>query len=402
MSDPTNNFSFDLDPYDRLAQMLDGGLFKLLPLPPSWAKYVRDAYAVTAPAPAIPGFRKLPDLMKAQAPVDPGPPSFDPLPITPLGASTTPGFDKSLPILEALAAADPRPAGFYRSPMFTGAGTTARGFDPNLPSTIGPQAMLFGGPGLPPASPPPSTGLDLTPVSFPPPLSRPATGFSPLGAQPSPATPVNSPPTEVPNATPAPATEPEPSSTVGRLGVAPPVEPPSNSLELEQEFQKWPGQEVRLPNGSFVPDRYSPNGRLMSPFSDLNDVADAGRHLQFFSHLFDEGYDKAKEYAKNYMLGYIGHGGTFDYQRRAYAFGKDGFTQLPQFRDVSNFNVGLIFQQAGIPLEVTLDQAGEYARKHSSNYAPDKPYGIEPRTREFIELGYRVGASHVYDSRRRP
>lgn len=125
-------------------------------------------------------------------------------------------------------------------------------------------------------------------------------------------------------------------------------------------------------------------------------------HLQFFSHLFDEGYDKAKEYAKNYMLGYIGHGGTFDYQRRAYAFGKDGFTQLPQFRDVSNFNVGLIFQQAGIPLEVTLDQAGEYARKHSSNYAPDKPYGIEPRTREFIELGYRVGASHVYDSRRRP
>ena len=45
MSNPTNNFSFDLDPYDRLAQMLDGGLFGLLPLPPSWANYVRAQYA---------------------------------------------------------------------------------------------------------------------------------------------------------------------------------------------------------------------------------------------------------------------------------------------------------------------------------------------------------------------
>ncbi|MBS0219451.1 MAG: hypothetical protein JSR91_01795 [Proteobacteria bacterium] len=93
---------------------------------------------------------------------------------------------------------------------------------------------------------------------------------------------------------------------------------------------------------------------------------------------------------------------AFDYQRRAYPFGKDGFTQLPQFRDVSNFNVGLISQQAGVPLWYTLMRAGEYARARSNNYKPDQRYGLDPQTREFIELGYRVGASRVYDSPRRP
>ena len=102
MSNPTNNFSSDLDPYDRLAQMYGVGLFDLLPLPPSWANYVRARYAAdpslfSAPAPAIPGFRKLPDLMEAPALIGSGSPGFDPLPAAPLPIEPSPLFRQSYP-----------------------------------------------------------------------------------------------------------------------------------------------------------------------------------------------------------------------------------------------------------------------------------------------------------------
>jgi hypothetical protein len=42
----------------------------------------------------------------------------------------------------------------------------------------------------------------------------------------------------------------------------------------------------------------------------------------------------------------LGHGGRFDYQRRGNHI--TGFIQLPQYRDVSNFNIGLFCQQAGL------------------------------------------------------
>jgi hypothetical protein len=58
----------------------------------------------------------------------------------------------------------------------------------------------------------------------------------------------------------------------------------------------------------------------------------------------------------------LGQGGTFDYQRRRYNSGKNGYTQLRQFRDVSNFNVGLLCQQAGLSRWATLRIAGEYAQ----------------------------------------
>ena len=104
MSNPTGNFSSDLDPYDRLAQMLDGGLFKLLPLPPSWAKYVGAQYApdpslLSAPASATPGFDKSPMF----AGVGTTTPGFRPLPMAPAG--DTPGFDKSPAFLGGRSAA---------------------------------------------------------------------------------------------------------------------------------------------------------------------------------------------------------------------------------------------------------------------------------------------------------
>jgi hypothetical protein len=45
--------------------------------------------------------------------------------------------------------------------------------------------------------------------------------------------------------------------------------------------------------------------------------------------------------------------------------------QLPQYRDASNFNVGLFCQQAGLPLEEVLEAAGRYARIFSGNVKPD-------------------------------
>jgi hypothetical protein len=158
---------------------------------------------------------------------------------------------------------------------------------------------------------------------------------------------------------PAPASAP----SRGRSAVAPPVEPPSNSPELERAFQDRKGRRVILPDGSPVADPYSSTGYLMSPFDDLSNVA---------------------------------QGGMYDYQRRRYEFGKDGFTQLPQFRNVSNVNVGLFCQQAGLPLWLTLGIAGRYAAKNSSNAKPDEPYGLDRQTRAFIELGHKLGQSGVF------
>ena len=401
MSNPTDNFSFDLDPYDRLAQMLDGGLFGLLPLPPSWSKYVGAQYApdpslFSAPASDTPGFDKSPMF----AGVGTTTPGFRPLPMAQIG--DTPGFHKSPAVLEALAAADPRPAGFYRSPALLGASAMMPGFDPNLPPTIGPQAMLFGRPGLPPdpsplpAGPTPPPRLDLTPVSFPLPLSPPASVNSPT-PQSSPVIPVGSPPDDAPQPNIPPATDQQQPVTNGR-GIAPPVEPPSNSLELEQEFQKWPGRVVRLPDGSPVRNPYSPNGLLMSPFSDLSDVAAAGRRLRSeLARLLGIEPIAAAIHTYDVLRGYLGHGGLFDYQRRAYPFGKDGFTQLRQFRDVANFNVGLVGQQAGLSLWTTLEIAGRYAARNSSNYKPDQTHGLDPQTQELIEQGYRIGESGAYE-----
>src|SRR6185437_10721922 len=172
MSNPTDNFSSDLDPYDRLAQMLDDGLFGLLPLPPSWSNYVRAQYApdpslLSAPASDTPGFDKSPMF----AGVGTTTPGFRPLPMAQIG--DTPGFHKSPAVLEALAAADPRPAGFYRSPALLGASAMVSSFDSNLTPAVNPPGMLLGRPdtsslSLPPLPP---SWLGVTPVSFPPPPS---------------------------------------------------------------------------------------------------------------------------------------------------------------------------------------------------------------------------------------
>jgi hypothetical protein len=105
----------------------------------------------------------------------------------------------------------------------------------------------------------------------------------------------------------------------------------------------------------------------------------------------------------------VGTGGAFDYQREGpqsailadiLSRGNDDslaadllgtFQELPQFRDVSNFNVGLFSQQAGLTLDETLSTAGRYAATFSANARPANPNGLDPQTAQFIKAGYKAG-----------
>src|SRR6185312_727728 len=107
----------------------------------------------------------------------------------------------------------------------------------------------------------------------------------------------------------------------------------------------------------------------------------------------------AKERGKELVKEYLAQGGIFDYQRRRSEYGKDGFTQLRQFRSISNINVGLLAQQTGFlpTVEQVLKIAGDYAREHSSNYYPNEPYGLDPETRKYIEIGYDIGKNNQFE-----
>jgi hypothetical protein len=98
----------------------------------------------------------------------------------------------------------------------------------------------------------------------------------------------------------------------------------------------------------------------------------------------------------------VGHGGAFDYQRSGNQFlglltHGATFTQLPQFRSVSDVNVGLFCQQAGLTLDETLSIAGRYPRLFSSNSKPDQPDSLDPITAQFIITGYNLGQSGIFD-----
>lgn len=137
---------------------------------------------------------------------------------------------------------------------------------------------------------------------------------------------------------------------------------------------------------------------MMSPVADLAPVAAAGRQTRrTFQELLH--HPKSLAGALPYLaistLANIGHGGRFDYQRQGNHI--TGFIQFRQYRDVSNFNVGLFCQQAGLSLEATLVAAGRFARILSGNAKPDQPYGFDVETAEFIKSGYESGRSGVFD-----
>lgn len=133
----------------------------------------------------------------------------------------------------------------------------------------------------------------------------------------------------------------------------------------------------------------------MSPIDDLSLVARAGRAARTawisegiaIAALTPENLEKHYKQVYAFVRSALAQGGEFDYQRKAALGEKSGFVQLRQFRNVSNFNVGLFMQQAAFPLKATLWIAGQYAKENSSNYRPDQDYGLDPQTRDFIERG---------------
>ncbi len=155
------------------------------------------------------------------------------------------------------------------------------------------------------------------------------------------------------------------------------------------------GVPVTLTNGQNVPDQFSPTGNLMSPVADLSEVVVTGHAIgNTYSTLLNnpEFSSGAFPYLMSALNAAVGQGGTYDYQRRRNPFNGKYF-QLPQFRDVSNFNVGLVTQAAGLTLDETLSIAGSLAYFESSNYSPNNPYGLSLQTAAFIRLGFYYGQS---------
>ena len=188
-------------------------------------------------------------------------------------------------------------------------------------------------------------------------------------------------------------------------GIAPPTEPYPGSPEFQAAMAKLTtvptqGKGVILPNGERVRSEDSETGFLMSPVEDLREVAAAGWEAgrkAVGKALTDP--LKAKAYGRELVGKDLGQGGRFDYQR-LWSPDDDapGYVQLRQFRDVSNFNVGLYMQRVGLfPLPEVLKIAGEYAKAHSSNYMPGEPYGLDPRVKRWIERGYEAGESGAFN-----
>lgn len=152
-----------------------------------------------------------------------------------------------------------------------------------------------------------------------------------------------------------------------------------------------------LPNGQTVPDQFSPTGNLMSPVADLSEVVVTGHLIgdTYSSLLSDPEFSSgAYLYLMSALNTAVGQGGTYDYQRTGNRI--TGFKQFPQYRDVSNFNVGLVTQAAGLTLDETLSIAGGLAYFESSNYNPNNPYGLSLQTAAFIRLGYYYGQSGAF------
>ena len=237
----------------------------------------------------------------------------------------------------------------------------------------------------------------LTPVNLSPddemasqPRVAPEAGADPVDArdvQVAQATPDDTQPTDAP-----------------RRGIAPPTEPSPNDPELEKAFQEFPGEELLLSNGKWVVDPNSPTGYVMTPFNDLKSVAAAARRAKAEHPNWDLSQSvalwdkKALDDLEAVLRANLGQGGTFDYQRRHYPPGKDGLTQLRQFRSIANINVGLFAQQLGLSPKEALGLAGYYALKNSSNRNLLRPpYFLDPDTQKYIETGYEIGEKKLFE-----
>jgi hypothetical protein len=156
--------------------------------------------------------------------------------------------------------------------------------------------------------------------------------------------------------------------------------------------------DVRLPDGSFVEDKGSASGYMQAPVADLSDVARAGReagatYRQTLEN--DETAAGAEPYLAFSLWAHCGHGGLFDYQRQGNML--TGYKQLPEFRHVSAFNIGLFAQQAGLSLDEALLYSGLYGLVFAKNSRLGQPHGLPADTVQFIEKGYNAGRSGIFN-----
>ena len=177
-------------------------------------------------------------------------------------------------------------------------------------------------------------------------------------------------------------------------GIAPPTEPAPGSPEFLAALETV-GDVVRSPDGTAIPDKNSPTGYVMSPNTDLVRVAADGRRIGEQYASMRSNLDPAADLKLMISLGtLVGHAGAYDYQRKGSFF--TGYTQLRHFRNISNINVGLTCQQAGLTLHETLSISGEFAKYFSSNSDPADEYGLSKQMRDYIEEGYKIGSSGVF------
>jgi len=164
-----------------------------------------------------------------------------------------------------------------------------------------------------------------------------------------------------------------------------------------------PGAPVVLPNRQKIPTGDDPSKPqyLMSPTADLAPVAAAGRGVGSTYRTLQDSPDPqtgggAFSYLGTNLQVYLGHGGNFDYQRQGHFL--TGFVFFSEFVSVSNFNVGLFCQQAGLTLDETLQIAGTLAAIMSRNSNPSNPYSLADLQYKYMVLGYQTGASGAFDS----
>ncbi len=182
-----------------------------------------------------------------------------------------------------------------------------------------------------------------------------------------------------------------------RRGVAPLVEPTSDRPIFQNAMRDAIGHIVQLPDGSSIPDDESSTGSVMGPSPHLAGVAASGRKAgkDYAAALSNpETAPLAILVLATHLGADVGQAGEFDHQRKGSLL--TGYTQLPHFRNVSNVNVGLICQQAGLSLHDTLRISGTYALILSKNRNPNDPYWLDTKTRKYIETGYRIGESGIY------
>jgi len=173
----------------------------------------------------------------------------------------------------------------------------------------------------------------------------------------------------------------------------PQAQQPGSSLQRDPS----PGEPVVLPDGLTISSINSPTGQVMSPAPDLRPVAAAGRqaglrYREMLNH--PQTAPLAPLYLATALATSLGHAGTFDYQRQGSIF--TGYTQLPQFREVSNINVGIFAQQAGLTLGEILKLAGAFAWARSDNYRRDQPDGLDPLTAQYITTGFNIARTGVF------